>query len=96
MDADYDADYIEPYDCNDPRNEPRPDSVVYQPIFEQLRTTTYHAVHMLRDTLIMSPYQNAVTHGLLEEVRKRVREDAAEQTMFAISGDMAAGTFELL
>ncbi|EME47884.1 hypothetical protein DOTSEDRAFT_69719 [Dothistroma septosporum NZE10] len=87
--SDMDVDYYEPYNCNEA--EPFPDSVVYQPIFEDLKTKSRQVVYMLHDVLAASPYQNKVTKGLLEEAKKRLKENVSDQTMFAVSGDMASG-----
>lgn len=88
---DAENDYFEPYDCNDPRNESLPDSVVYTDTFKELKSHCQQAVFMVRDVLAASSYQNAATQGLLEEVKKRFKTTTGEQTFFALSGDMAAG-----
>lgn len=82
---------IEPYDANDPKNEPRPDHVVYQKPFQTLKTQTNRAVGLLRDTLAASKYQNASTRALLQELHKRTKMDVPEKTIFAVSGDMGLG-----
>lgn len=85
---DYD---VEPYDPDDPQNEPHPDHIVYQKSFEHLKTQTDYAFGLLRDTLVASDYQNATTKGLTEEVHKRQKKDVDEESRLAVSGDMGLG-----
>ncbi|KAK4632072.1 hypothetical protein CLAFUR4_03722 [Fulvia fulva] len=87
--SDIDVDYYEPYDCNE--SEPFPDSVVYKPVFETLKTHSRRVVYILHDVLAASSYENKVTKDLLEEAKKRLKDNVSGQTMFAVSGDMAAG-----
>lgn len=93
VEADYDPHYVDGYDCNDVGNEPRPDTVVYNPIFALLKEKCREVTHLLRDPLANSTYQNNVTKGLLQEVQIRTKEDFPEEIMFAIAGDMKSGMF---
>ena len=91
MDDDESYSFVEGYDCNDMRNEQRPDSVVYQPIFVELKSKMQEAVGLLRDPLKQSSYQNIITEGLLRDIDQRTQDNAPEELMFAVVGDMASG-----
>ncbi len=91
MDRDEDTNNVEGYDCTDLMNEPRPDSVVYQDQFVQLKEKCNEATKLLLTPLKESEYQNKITNGLLVEVENRTKIETSEEAMFAISGDMAAG-----
>ena len=87
-----DADFLtEPYECNDPANEPRPDSVVYTDIFRDLQDLNKTAASLLRQPLEDSQFQSGITKGLIKEITKRTKEDFPDQVKFAIVGDMSAG-----
>ena len=88
MDFDDDAEYMEGYDCS---NEPRPDSVVYQPLFQQLGDKCLEVANILLKPLTASDYQNIVTKGLIAEGQYRTQQSFSETAMFAVAGDMAAG-----
>lgn len=81
----------EPYDCNDPTNEPRPDSVIYTHIFADLRSANAKAAQLLRDPLSHSKFQNVITGGLLRHLARRTKANFPDQILFAIAGDMKAG-----
>ncbi|KAK4550562.1 hypothetical protein LTR36_000141 [Oleoguttula mirabilis] len=93
MDADTEDDvfYTDPYDFNDARNEPRPDSVIYQPIFKELKELNQECASLFSDPLTESPYHNIITTGLLRDVQNRTKQDFPEEAMFAIAGDMESG-----
>lgn len=96
MDPDADDFYVDPYDCDDPANEPRPISVVYTTGFKALQELNRKATSLLREPLENSKFQNAITKGLIKELVKRTKEDAPDQVKFAIVGDMSAGKSSLL
>jgi hypothetical protein len=83
--------YTEPYDCNDPVNEPCPDSVVYTDIFRDLQRLNMTAASLLREPLEDYTYQNSTTKSLINEIAKRTKEDFSGQVKFAVVGDMKAG-----
>lgn len=91
MDCEEDYGFVEPYDCNDTNNEPRPDSVVYQPVFADLVEKTNQAAALLREPLEESTYHNVITEGLRKEVIIRTQSKCSEEVKFAVAGDMAAG-----
>ncbi|KAK5137114.1 hypothetical protein LTR08_001123 [Meristemomyces frigidus] len=92
MDDEYNsAVSVSPYDCHDERNEPRPDSVVYQPVFFELKEHIKQVATLLREPLQASSYHNAITRGLLKEVQTRTEERLEEKVMFAVAGDMSSG-----
>lgn len=93
MDLDGDAFEAEAYDCNDPTNEPRPDSVVYTEIFRDLRKHNKEATQLLREPLLNSKFQNVITHGLKQEITKRTKEDFPDTVTLAVVGDMQAGMY---
>ena len=80
-----------PYDCNDPRNEARPNTVVYTTVFRDLQRLNKEAASLLRKPLEDSKFQNGITKGLIKEIIKRTKEDFPDQIKFAITGDMKAG-----
>jgi len=88
---DLEFDFVEPYDCNDPRNEPRPGSIIYQQVFQDLKKHINEATSLLRDPLQASTYHNTITNGLCMEVLTRMKENAPEECMFAVAGDMNSG-----
>jgi hypothetical protein len=83
--------YTDAYDCNDPANEPRPDSVVYTAGFHKLQKSNKAMAALLRDPLINSKFKSSITEGLIKEITKRTKEDFPDQVKFAIVGDMKAG-----
>lgn len=83
--------YVAPYDAFDPKNEPHPDHVIYQPEFRDLRSLQKHVIALFLETLSASKYHNPTTRILLELVRKIDKGDNAEQTMFAVCGNMGLG-----
>ena len=87
---------IDPYDCDNPDNEPRPDHVVYHPTFANLQAQINRAVGLLRDTIVSSTYQSPATQALLEEIHKRAKIDVPDKTLFAICGDMGLGKILLM
>lgn len=91
MENEIDDFYMEPYDCNDPANEPRPDNVVYTASFRELQALNKKAASLLRDPLENSTFQNGITKGLVKEIIKRTKDDFPDQVKFAIVGDMSAG-----
>lgn len=91
MEIDTDDYQTEAYDYNDYNNEPRPDSVVYTQIFRDLKDLNKEAAELLREPLINSKFQNAITHGLKQEIAKRTKEDFPDEVTFAVVGDMKAG-----
>ena len=91
MDCTDELDYQEGYDCTDPRNEPRPDSVVFRQQFKDLNDKIREAGDLLLSPLQNSHYHNAVTKGLLNEVENRIRKECSDEVKFAVAGDMAAG-----
>ena len=91
MDEDLAQAVVEPYDCNDPRNEPLPDIIVYQPVFGKLKASIKEAVELLRVPLANSPYKNMITKGLDDEIKHRTKENASEAVMFAVVGNMGSG-----
>lgn len=91
VDDDLDDVWVEPYDCTSLLSEPRPDSVIYQPIFEDLKVAILGVVDLLRNPLLESPFQNVITNSLLQEVKHRTKENVSDQVMFALVGDMASG-----
>ena len=88
MDMDCDAFEAETYDCNDPTNEQRPDSVVYTEIFRDLRKYNKEAAKLLRDPLLNFKFQNVITSGLKQEIAKRTKEDFPDTVTLAVVGDM--------
>jgi hypothetical protein len=93
MDTDIAEFFTEPYDCNDPENERRPDSVVYTDIFHNLQELNRTAASVLREPLENYPFQNSTTKSLVKEIAKRTKEDFPDQVKFAIVGDMKAGGY---
>lgn len=87
--------YTEPYDFNDQTNEPRPNTVVYQEPYTVLMQLNHEGVCHLQDPLKESPYQNAITNGLLRDVQNRTKQDFPDEAMFAIAGDMESGKYWL-
>jgi len=90
-DAEPDVYYIEPYDGNDPRIEPRPDTVIYQAIFAELRKLNQKCGSKLRNPFQESQYQNVITKALLQDVLNRLKLECSEEVMFAIVGDKESG-----
>ena len=91
MNDDFDLGYVEPYDCNDVRNEPRPDSVIFQPVFSRLKEYIEECASLLRDPLVDSTYSNPITKGLLRDVQVRTKEGSRDEFYFAVAGDQSAG-----
>ena len=83
--------FVEPYDFEDTRNEPRPDCVIYQPVFERLKASMDEAVNVLRKPLQESTYRNPAIEALKREVQNRTKENTQEQISFAVAGDMSSG-----
>jgi hypothetical protein len=81
------------YDCNDPRNEARPSSVVYTTTFHDLQKLNKEAATLLRKPLENSKFQNGITRSLIKEITKRTKEDFPDQVKFSIVGDMKAGEY---
>lgn len=81
----------EAYNCNDPANEPRPESVIYTQIFQELRDYNKKAADLLGHPLKRSKFQNTITNGLLSQVYKRTKHEFPDEVRFAIVGDMKAG-----
>lgn len=79
------------YDFNDPNVEPRPDCVVYQPVFKALKEHCTQLKNLLLNSLTESAYSNVITRGLLQEVHNRTRDNAPDEAMFAVAGDMNSG-----
>jgi hypothetical protein len=90
MDMDVDKYYTEPYDAR--HNEPLPQSVVYTEAFGELLNYNKKAVALLREPLVHSQFSNVITNGLKTEIAKRAKDEHSEQVMFAVVGDMKAGT----
>jgi hypothetical protein len=91
MNMDADKYYTEPYDAR--HNEPLPESVVYTEAFGELLNHNKKAVALLRDPLVHSQFNNVITNGLKTEIAKRAKDEHPEQVMFAVVGDMKAGTY---
>ena len=91
MEYDDDLDFVEAYDCTNPKNEPRPDSIVYHAKFAELKKKCQEAANLLLEPLQESKYHNVITKGLLQEVRTRTKNESSEESMFAVAGDMASG-----
>jgi hypothetical protein len=92
MKDDLDLGFVEPYDCNDERIEPRPDSVIFQPVFSKLRDHIEECIRLLRDPLRDSKYSDAITKGLLQEVQSRTKQGQRDSIYFAVAGEQSAGT----
>lgn len=91
LETDYADIFTDPYDCNDPANEPRPASVIYDPNFRELQKFNKLAASLLREPLVTSRFSNVITEGLKKEITKRTKEDFPDQVKFAVVGDMKAG-----
>lgn len=91
MDGGFDELHVEPYDCNDERNEPRPDHVIYKEVFADLKRHITHVKALMRDPLQQSSYHNAITRGLLMELQTCAKESTEEEAQFAVAGDMNSG-----
>ena len=92
MDSDDEPDYVPPYDCTDPANEPLPDDVTYQPIFAELEEKSGVATKLLEEPLRKSEYQSSIIVGLLEEISTRTKKESSKELMIAVAGDMATGS----
>lgn len=92
FDNENDFDYVDGYDCTDLKNEPRPDSVVYQPQFAELKKKCQEVAKLLLGPLDESKYHNIITKGLMQDVIDRTENECSEENLFAVAGDMAAGT----
>jgi len=90
MNMDVDSYYTDPYDAR--ANEPLPKSVVYTEAFGELLDHNKKAVARLRDPLVHSQFTNVITNGLKTEIAKRAKDERPDQVMFAVVGDMKAGT----
>ncbi|KAK4580487.1 hypothetical protein LTR86_000690 [Recurvomyces mirabilis] len=84
-------DFIESYDCHDLNTEPRPDSVVYQQAFLDLKQGQEEITSLLREPLVQSTFKSNITQGLLHEVMNRTKTHIPDEVMFAIAGDMNSG-----
>jgi len=91
MHDDFGCGYVEPYEFDDPRNEPRPDCVIYLPIFERPKASMDEAVSVLQKPLQESTYRNPTIEALKREVQNRTKENTQEQIAFAVAGDMNSG-----
>jgi hypothetical protein len=93
MEDDIDDFYTDPYECDDPANEPRPTSVVYTTGFQSLQELNRKATSLLREPLENSKFQNGITNDLIKEIAKRSKEDTPDEVKIAIVGDMSAGEY---
>ena len=81
---------VQPHDCNDIEVKPRPDSVVFKPAFVELNDGIGEVKTLHLQPLLDSEYENVVTRDLVAEVNNRTKDEAPEETKFAVSGDVAS------
>lgn len=91
LEAHEDVPWTEPYDGNNTHNEPRPDTVIYQQVFSDLRLYIQQCTDLLQDPLEKSGYSNVITEALLEDVRNRTKAKEPDDTMYSIEGEMESG-----